>query len=120
MANDDKFGEGSNYFSSFKVGGVKGNIYGRDVKGAPNPGVKIEPTLDDKGKQLYDDEGFPRQNIILEPSFIDGSDALANKGFTVSFQSVIKNHCKKSRNFCLTPHVTNFNHTPVFSKRWNH
>lgn len=111
MANDDKFGEGNNYFSSFKVGGVKGNIYGRDVKGTPNPGVRIEPTLDEKGNQLYDEEGFPRQNIILQPSFVDGSDALANKGFTISFQSVINEKTTSFKAF-----ITAFNET--YNSNW--
>ena len=90
MADDnDTFGEGSNYFSSFKVGGVKQNIYGPSVKGVPNPGVRIEPKTDAQGKQLYDLDGQPSVNIIQQPAFIDGSDALANQGFTISFQSVI-------------------------------
>jgi len=112
MADDnDTFGEGSNYFSSFKVGGVKQNIYGPSVKGVPNPGVRIEPKTDAQGKQLYDLDGQPSVNIIQQPAFIDGSDALANQGFTISFQSVINKKTTVFKAF-----VTAFNET--YNSNW--
>jgi hypothetical protein len=112
--NSDGFGEGNNYFSSFKVGGVAGNIYGPTVTGAPSPGVKRVPALGKKGEQLFNIDGTIKYRTDMQNrvAFVDGSDAYANQGFTISFQSVINDKVTVFKAF-----VTAFNET--YSSNWN-
>lgn len=114
--NDDSdgFGEGANYFSSFKVGGVEGNLYGPTITGTPSPGVKPVPMTDAQGRQLYNPDGTPRfrTDMAKRSAFIDGSDAYANQGFTISFQSVISEKVTVFKAF-----ITAFNET--YNSNWS-
>ena len=83
MSNNDQSGEGTNYFSVFKIGGVKENSFGPNAQGPQNPGTKVVNV-----GGFDPNTGLPNQKLVLDNSYTDGSDALANQGFTVSFQSV--------------------------------
>ena len=90
MSDNDQYGEGENYFSVFKIGGVKANSYTAKIVGQPNAGVKSEIVRRPDGSIVYDSiTGEPVVKLTPQLAYTDGSDTLANNGFTVSIQSVI-------------------------------
>ena len=90
MSDNDQYGEGENYFSVFKIGGVKANSYTAKIVGQPNAGVKSEIERRPDGSIVYDSvTGEPVVKLTPQLAYTDGSDTLANNGFTVSIQSVI-------------------------------
>ena len=110
----DGFGEGSNYFSVFKVGGVRANSYSTKIKGQPNPGTRTEIVYQEDGKTpMYDElTGEVQTRLVPQNSYVDGSDALANSGFTVTFQSAINGTSVAFKAF-----ITAFNET--YNCNWN-
>ena len=107
MSNNDQSGEGTNYFSVFKIGGVKENSFGPNAQGPQNPGTKVVNV-----GGFDPNTGLPNQKLVLDNSYTDGSDALANQGFTVSFQSALT-----SKTTVFKAFITSFNES--YNSNWN-
>ena len=107
MSNNDQNGEGTNYFSVFKIGGVRENSFTSLDGGPQNPGTRVVET-----GGFDPNTGLRNQKLVLDNSYTDGSDALANQGFTVSFQSALT-----SKTTAFKAFISSFNES--YNSNWN-
>ena len=130
MAN--KFGEGSWYFNNARIGGIKVNRTPNQQEigsAAPNIGGYYEDAgfasadADIRGQdneyraaaelqERHDERVASGARRYIPDFFIDGTDALANKGFLISFQSTIT-----GKNTHFKAFITAFNET--YTSNWN-
>jgi|TARA_R110000787_G_scaffold227022_2_gene334795 hypothetical protein len=99
MGKTDWKGEGKPVFNSQKFGIVKSD--------PANPGkqVVVEPQLANNSSALVKTPAGGRAEGFM-PHFVDGSDAMANKGMTISFQ-----HVPSEEDVTFKAFITAFNET---------
>ena len=124
MAN--RYGEGSWYFNNAKIGGITANRspnqqeIGNDA--ANLGGFTVDRGFDAEGDGLVGEAlreanlaaggADPKKARFIPDFFVDGTDALANKGFLISFQSTIT-----GKNTHFKAFITAFNET--YTSNWN-